>query len=33
MNSIISVKEKENIDRIKNDKIVKLPRVPRLDQS
>ena len=30
LNKITSVKEKENIDTIKNDKIVKLPRVPKL---
>ena len=30
MNNITSVKEKENIDIIKNDKIVKLPWIPRL---
>ena len=31
MNSITSVKEKENIDTIKNDKIVKLSWVPKLE--
>ena len=30
MNNITSVKEKENIDTIENDKIIKLPWVPRL---
>ena len=30
MNNSTSVKEKENIDIIKNDKIVKLPWVPKL---
>ena len=30
MNNITSVKEKENIDTIKNDKIVKLAQVPKL---
>ena len=30
MNTITSVKGKENIDIIKNDKIVKLPWVPKL---
>ena len=30
MNNITSLKEKENIDTIKNDKIVKLPWVPKL---
>ena len=30
MNNIISVKENENINKIKNDKIVKLPRVWKL---
>ena len=30
MNKIASVKEKEIIDIIKNDKIVKLPWVPKL---
>ena len=33
MNSITSVKEKGNIDTIRNDKIVKLPWVPNLDQN
>ena len=33
MNYITSVKEKENIDTAKNDKMVKLPWVPKLDQS
>ena len=30
MNSITFVKKKQNIDTIKNDKIVKLPSVPKL---
>ena len=30
MNNITSVKEKGNIDVIKNDEIVKLPGVPKL---
>ena len=30
MNNITSKKEKVNIETIKNDKIVKLPRVPKL---
>ena len=30
MNILISVKEKENIGTIMNDKIVKLPWVPKL---
>ena len=30
MSNITSVKEKENIDTIENDKIIKLPWVPRL---
>ena len=30
MNNITSVKEKENVDTIENDKIIKLPWVPRL---
>ena len=29
MNNITSIKERENIDIIKNDKIIKLPRVPK----
>ena len=29
MNNINSVKEKENIDIVKNDKIVRLPWVPK----
>ena len=34
MNNITSVKEKENIDTIENDKIIKLPWVDRdLNQS
>ena len=30
MNNITSKKQKVNIETIKNDKIVKLPRAPRL---
>ena len=33
MNNITSVKEKENIDTIKNDKAVKLPWVPKFGKS
>ena len=30
MNNITSVKEKQNVDIIKNDKMVKLPWLPKL---
>ena len=30
MNNITSIKEKDNIDTIKNNKMVKLPWIPKL---